>query len=130
MTTTDTGTSPDANSTDDTDDTAALNQVLLRGRVSTAPQARELPSGSRVVGLRLSVARDRTPMTRGSRQQVDWVDLSAWGAAQRRSVGSWREGDLVEVEGALRRRTSRGPEGLRTRLEVEVLRARMVSRAR
>ena len=124
MTTSDTGQAPD------TSDTTAHNHVLLRGRVSTPPEARELPSGSRVVGLRLSIARARTPMTKGSRQQVDWVDLSAWGAAQRRSVGSWREGDMVEVEGALRRRTSRGPEGLRTRLEVEVLRARMVSRAR
>ena len=129
MTTSHAGQAPDT-SVSVTDDSAARNHVLLRGRVSTPPEARELPSGSRVVSLRLSIARGRTPMTKGSRQQVDWVDLSAWGATQRRSVGSWREGDVVEVEGALRRRTSRGPDGLRTRLEVEVLRARMVSRAR
>ncbi len=112
------------------DQNTSGNQVLLRGRVSTAPQARELPSGSIVVGLRISIGRSRTPMTKGSRQQVDWVDCCAWGASQRRTVGTWREGDQVEVEGALRRRTSRGPEGLRTRLEVEVLRARRMSRAR
>ncbi len=111
------------------DRTVPTNQVLVRGRVSSGPQQRELPSGSVVVGVRLSIERSPTPMTKGSRQQVDWVDCSAWGALQRRAVGTWREGDLVEVTGALRRRTSRGPRGLITRLEVEVLRARMVKRA-
>ncbi len=109
-------------------DVGTGNVVRLRGKVSTAPHERELPSGSRVVGLRLSVPRERSPMTRGSRQSVDWVDCSAWGAAQRRTAARWREGDMVEVEGALRRRASRGPGGFSTRLEVEILGGRLLRR--
>jgi single-strand DNA-binding protein len=105
------------------------NAVRLRGRVSTGPTQRELPSGSVVVGVRLSVPREPSPMTKGSRQTVDWVDCSAWGAAQRRAASRWCEGDEVEIDGALRRRSSRGPGGFSTRVEVEILRGRVVRRA-
>lgn len=107
------------------------NRVLLRGRVTSAPQERELPSGTTIVSLRLSVPREEsTPMVRGSRQSVDWVDCSAWGARPRRSAARWRVGDVVEVEGALRRRFQRGGDaGTSTRLEVEILGGRIVTRA-
>src|SRR4051812_41327373 len=84
------------------------NVVRLRGRVSTAPTTRELPSGTSIVVLRLSVPRDPTPMTRGSKQTADWVDCAAWGARARRAASRWAAGDVVEVEGALRRRFLRG----------------------
>ena len=105
------------------------NRVLLRGRVTTPPQERELPSGSRIVVLRLSVPRDEsTAMVRGSRQSVDWVDCSAWGSRARRSAVRWRPGDVVEIEGARRRRFQRGDSGSFTRLEVEILGGRIVTR--
>jgi single-strand DNA-binding protein len=104
----------------------SLNQVLLRGRVSSAPESRELPSGALVVGARITVRRDRTVMTKGSKQTVDWVQCTAWSAGTRRSVERWQVGDVVEVEGSLRRRFSRG--GGLSRVEVEVLRARRLSR--
>ncbi|QIK66559.1 single-stranded DNA-binding protein [Nocardioides sp. HDW12B] len=108
--------------------TSEDNQVTLRGRVSTAPEARELPSGSVIVTFRVTVARSQTAMTAGSRQTVDWLDCTAWGAGVRRTVGSWQLGDEVEVVGALRRRFYRAGQGTSTRLEVEVLRARRLSR--
>jgi single-strand DNA-binding protein len=110
-------------------DSEQHNSVRLRGRVCAGPTERELPSGSAVVGVRVSVPRQPSPMTKGSRQSVDWVDCSAWGAAQRRTVSKWREGDVVEVEGALRRRSSRGPAGFSTRIEVELLGGRVLRRA-
>src|SRR3954468_12743245 len=103
------------------------NVVRLRGRVSTAPSTRELPSGTSIVVLRLSVPRDATPMTKGSMQTSDWVDCAAWGSRARRAVSRGAEGDTVEVDGALRRRFFRGP-GMSTRLEVEVLSGRLVER--
>ena len=103
-----------------------VNQVVLRGRVSGAPEERELPSGATVVGMRISVRRDRTTMTKGSRQTVDWLDCTAWSAGARRTVSRWAVGDLVEVEGALRRRFPRG--GGMSRVEVEVLRGRRLGR--
>jgi single-strand DNA-binding protein len=97
--------------------------------VSTVPEVRELPSGACIVTLRITVPRSPSPMTKGSKQPSDWVDCVAWGARQRRRVGTWRAGDLVEVDGALRRRCYRGGDGTAMRLEVEVLAARIVKRA-
>ena len=107
----------------------AVNEVVWRGRVSTAPELRQLPSGTSIVTLRISVARAETPMTKGSKQGADWVDCTAWGAQQRRRVSTWRAGDLVEVRGALRRRVTRGGSAPAMRLEVEVLTGRLVARA-
>jgi single-strand DNA-binding protein len=106
----------------------ARNEVCLSGRVSSAPEERELPSGDRVVTFRLVMDRERSPMTSKSRQVSDWVDCAAWGGRVRRTVGSWQEGDRVELEGALRRRFFRTAAGTSTRVEVEVLSARRVAR--
>ena len=105
------------------------NEVRLRGRVTTAPEDRVLPSGTPIVTLRISVSRERSPMTDGSRQSADWVDCSVWGRRMRHVVSGWRREDVVEVEGALRRRFQRGDAGTLTRLEVEVLGGRLVTRA-
>jgi single-strand DNA-binding protein len=105
------------------------NEVRLRGRISTAPEERALPSGTLIVTFRVSVTREASPMTSGSKQSSDWVDCTAWGAKARRAASRWRAGDVVEVEGALRRRFQRGAAGTSTRLEVEVLAGRLVRRA-
>jgi single-strand DNA-binding protein len=107
---------------------ATVNAVTLRGRVSRGAELRELPSGMQIATVRISVARSPSPMTKRSKQGSDWVDCVAWGAPQRRRVGTWRVGDLVEVEGALRRRVYRGGAGTAMPLEVEVLAGRMVRR--
>jgi single-strand DNA-binding protein len=103
---------------------AADNTVELRGRVTSAPIERELPSGAVIVTFRMSVPRARTPMTAGSSQGSDWVDCVAWSARSRRSVAAWEVGDQVALSGALRRRFYRAGDGAGTRLEVEVLGAR------
>lgn len=118
---------PEPGTTDRTagsDDSRGTNCVVLRGKVSSAPTARELPSGDTIVTFRLSVARTRTAMTRRSKASSDWVDCAAWTARTRRTVERWRVGDAVEVHGALRRRFYRHAAGATTRLEVEVLQAR------
>jgi single-strand DNA-binding protein len=100
------------------------NRVELRGKVTSAPTERELPSGTAITTFRMSVGRARTPMTAGSKQSVDWVDCAAWSPRARRSVGVWGVGDEVEVSGALRRRYFGAGGASGTRLEVEVLSAR------
>lgn len=101
------------------------NVVVLQGRVSGEPFETELPSGDSVVALRLVVprgAKERKP------PYVDTIDCSAWSARLRRSALSWREGDVVLVEGMLRRRFWRGNQGAQSRYEVEISRARRVER--
>jgi single-strand DNA-binding protein len=109
--------------TDRPEPAVSSNHVILTGRVTSGPEERELPSGDVIVTFRMSMPRAATPMSRGSRQQTDWVDCVAFGARCRRTVGGWQAGDQVAVEGALRRRFYRAGDGSVTRLEVEVLKA-------
>jgi single-strand DNA-binding protein len=91
--------------------------------VSGAPEERELPSGDLLVCWR--VVLDRPASHRRARKgvrpvTVDAVDCVAWGAGVRRTARSLSAGDVVAVEGALRRRFWRGDGGASSRTEVEV----------
>lgn len=99
----------------------ALNEVRLRGRLSVDPVIRVLPSGDEIVALRLVVARGDG--------RSDALDATAWTAGLRRRVGTWVAGDVVEVEGAVRRRFWRTPQGPASRWEIEVSGGRRVQRA-
>ncbi|WP_432479922.1 single-stranded DNA-binding protein [Nocardioides sp. GXQ0305] len=101
------------------------NEVRLDGRVSGEPEERELPSGDRMWSFRIVVPRESP---RG-RQTVDVVDCAAWDGRTRRSVSRWRDGDQVEVAGALRRRFFRSGGATVSRVEVEVRTARLIRRA-
>lgn len=102
------------------------NEVRIRGRVSSAPEARTLPSGDELWTFRLVVPRGTQPTRRDGRRSSpsDWVTCTVWTARARRAVRRWSEGDEVEVEGALRRRHFRTPTGATSVLEVEVAAAR------
>ena len=94
-----------------------LNEVRLRGRLADQPEVRELPSGDQVVTFRLVVGRRRT---RGSQVSVDTIDCTVWSASLQRRATSWNAGEVLVVEGALRRRFWRSPQGARSRYDVEV----------
>lgn len=104
-----------------------LNTVVLVGRVSADPECRELPSGDRLTTLRLVVDR---PPTRGStRRAVDVIDVACWSRRTQRTAGSLSPGDLVRVEGALRRRFFRAGGGRASRYEVEAERLSRAARS-
>jgi single-strand DNA-binding protein len=109
-----------------TQDVEDCNAVRLVGRVSAAPAAKELPSGDVVWLFRLVV---RRPEGHVSRQSVDVLDCSVWTPRLQRTMRSWREGDQVEVEGAVRRRFYRAGQATASRVEVEVSRGRLRRRA-
>ena len=87
------------------------NEVLLCGRLAAAAEERELPSGDRIVTLRVVVARSqaatrrRQPVEGPKRATVDTIDVVCWTAATRRTALRLRADVVVEVEGALRRRS-------------------------
>jgi len=105
-----------------------VNQVLLTGRLSGEPEARELPSGDTVVLLRVVVPRVETSGRRAEApsSRVDTIDVACWARAVQRRALRLGDGDAVRVAGALRRRFWRTPGGAASRYEVEatsVLRA-------
>ncbi len=102
------------------------NDVRLVGRLSAAAVERELPSGDVCTTWRLVV---RRPTATRAGPSIDTIDCLAWVGGVRRQCLRWRPGDVIEVEGALRRRFWRSPGGPTSRCEVEVRRARRVRTA-
>lgn len=110
---------------------AARNEVFLVGRVSGAPQERELPSGDALVSWRVVVDRPaprRVPAPGARPPTIDTLDCVAWTAAVRRTARGLVDGDVVTVEGALRRRFWRAGNGAASRTEVEVASVRRLRR--
>ena len=102
------------------DRTPPANEVRLRGRLAAEPEARELPSGDEVVTFRLIVDR---PRARARAATVDTIDCTVWAAALRSRVVGWLPGDVLRVQGSLRRRFWKSPQGSRSRYDVEVIKA-------
>ena len=92
------------------------NTVVLVGKVSTTAQDIELPSGEVLVRLRIVVPRER-PTTRTT---VDTIDLVCVKAVVRKRAHSLAAGEVVRVEGSLRRRFWKAGAGVASRVEVEV----------
>lgn len=108
----------------------AANEVRLLGRLSRAPATVELPSGDTLVTFRISVPRTDTGgrgQTSGPR--VDSVPCTAWAPRLRRSIATWRAGDVVEVVGAVRCRFYQAGGATRSRVEVEASSARIMRRS-
>ncbi|TNM50268.1 single-stranded DNA-binding protein [Nocardioides albidus] len=110
---------------------ATANTVLLSGRVAAEPEERVLPSGDRLWTCRLVVPRTDVRVLASGRRgpSVDVVDLAGWSGRVRRSMSTWHAGDVVGVEGALRRRFYRAGGQTASRVEVEVTAARVLRRA-
>ena len=107
-----------------------VNEVHLVGRLAGEPRRRELPSGDVLVSFRVVVS--RSPARRGARSgapTVDTLDCAAWRRDVQRVVSRLVPGDVVEVEGSLRRRFWRVGAGAASRSEVEVTRVRRVASA-
>lgn len=112
------------------------NEVHLSGRLAADAQERELPSGDRIVTLRIVVARSqaagrsRQNAEGPRRATVDTIDVVCWTAGTRRTALRLRADEPLEVEGALRRRFFGGPTGRQSRYEVEASALRRVSGGR
>jgi single-strand DNA-binding protein len=105
----------------------SCNEVTLVGRVSTAPEGRDLPSGDHLVTLRVVV--DRPPRKGTTRRTVDVIDVACWTRRTQRTATGLAADDEVRVEGALRRRFFGAGGGRASRYEVEASRLVRLSRA-
>jgi single-strand DNA-binding protein len=107
--------------------TAAVNDVRVVGRLSEAPERKELPSGDVLVSFRVVV--ERPPESVRGRQRVDVLDCAVWSGRPRRTVSGWAADDVVEVCGSVRRRFYRTASGTASRVEIEVRSARLIRRS-
>ena len=99
-----------------------INLVVLEGVLAKPAQYRELPSGSRLLTLEVTVPREDAP---AEPVPVAWFDAPAWAAAL-------DGGSPVVVIGRVRRRFFRAGGATQSRTEVvaeRVLRATEVKRA-
>jgi len=112
--------------TDPLGDEGATNDVRLVGRLTGTPALVALPSGDELVTFRISVPRSARA---GTTQRVDSVPCTAWTSRLRRSILTWRTGDLVEVSGAVRCRFYQAGGATRSRVEVEATTARVMRRS-
>ena len=100
-------------------------EIVIVGRVSAPPEDRVLPSGDEITTWRVVVDRDQT--TPGH----DTLDCTAWTSRLRKTASAWTKGDVVVVEGALRRRHWRTPAGTpASGYTIEVSRAKRLMRLR
>ena len=113
-------------------DEPACNEVALVGRMSAPAQERTLPSGDVLLTWRVVVDRPsqrRVTPAGGRAVTIDTIDCVAWTRGVRRTAGTFAAGDVVRVEGALRRRFWRGEGGASSRYEVEAAVVRRLVRA-
>jgi len=94
------------------DSTLALNDVLLRGRVSSIAVEKELPSGDKVSEFRIVIARD-------GELGFDAIDISAWSSKLRRTANTLKPEEWIEVKGSIKRRFWRGATGLASRWQID-----------
>ena len=88
------------------------NEVRLVGRSSGPALEKELPSGDKVVEIRIVVARD-------DREGYDTLDVALWSAALRKRALSLKDNEWIEVVGALRRRFWKTGNAVASRWQVE-----------
>lgn len=98
----------------DLDATLALNDVLLRGRISSIATEKELPSGDKVMEFRIVIART-------GEDGFDTIDISAWSAKLRRTAGALKVDQWVEITGSIKRRFWRGSTGIASRWQIDAM---------
>lgn len=90
------------------DAVAHVNEIILVGRLSGAPECKPLPGGGQVAVWRLIVEhRD----ARSPQDAIDTIRCVTYDPSVQEGVRDWRHGDVIEVRGALRHRFWRGPDG-------------------
>ncbi|CDZ80403.1 Helix-destabilizing protein [Candidatus Rubidus massiliensis] len=80
---------------------AALNKVLIAGRLTRKPELRKTPKGNCVTDLLIALNREFTTLEGEKQQEVCFVDVVVWGKQAEVCVQVLDCSSLVLVEGRL-----------------------------
>lgn len=92
------------------------NYVEITGRVTSVGEQIELPSGDVLTRFRVVIPREK-PTTKAT---VDTIDCVSFKAGVSKKAMKLSEGEVVELQGQLRRRFWQTGSGVASRMEVEV----------
>ncbi|MDR3619956.1 MAG: single-stranded DNA-binding protein [Paludisphaera borealis] len=79
-----------------------LNRVQLMGRLTFDPELRRIPSGTAVTELRMAVNRSWQGRDGDRREEVLYIDVTAWDRQAETCCQILRKGSLIFVEGSLK----------------------------
>ena len=109
----------------------SLNNVLLIGNLTRAPELRYTPSGTAVADLRMAVNRNYSTQSGEKREEVCFLTVVVWGK-QAESCGEYLDkGSQIFVEGRLQTRDWESKDGQkRSATEVVAERVQFMSRTK
>lgn len=80
---------------------AALNKVIIAGRLTTKPELRKTPNGVAVTDLLIALNREFTTAAGEKQQEVCFVDVVVWGKQAENCIQFLDCSSTVLVEGRL-----------------------------
>lgn len=80
---------------------AALNKVIIAGRLTRRPEIRKTPYGASVTDLLVALNREFTTASGERQQEVCFVDVVVWGKLAESCVNNLNTSSSVLVEGRL-----------------------------
>ncbi|HUX17453.1 MAG TPA: single-stranded DNA-binding protein [Phycisphaerae bacterium] len=108
---------------------ANYNRVILVGNLTRDPQLRYTPSQAAVCDFGLAINRQWSSADGQKREEVTFVDCTAWARSAETLAKYVTKGSPLLVEGRLTYRTWDGPDGKkRSKLEVTVERFQFLGR--
>lgn len=86
-----------------------MNNVVLMGRLTAAPELKQTPSGVSVTTFSVAVDRRYTP--KGQDRQTDFLDCVAWRQTAEFITKHFRKGKLIAVQGSVQTRSWQDKQG-------------------
>jgi single-strand DNA-binding protein len=91
----------------------SVNKVIIVGNLGADPEARDLPSGQKVVNLRVATSEQWTDRASGEkRERTEWHTISIFDQnATQYAQNYLKKGNKVYIEGRLETRKWQAPSG-------------------
>lgn len=92
-----------------------MNRIQLMGRLTRDPEVRYTQTGKAVASFSLAVRRYTGPSSQ-NREEVDFIDVVAWGVLAESCGNTLQKGQLVMVDGRLQIRSYETQDGQKRRV--------------